>query len=146
MPKLFSQKGFSIKELIIVLFMITALIASSIPLFFYLRHHSQVGKLEETVKTVKAAIAAWHYDKVLQDSDTYPPLLDANPAPSVCLQCFDSVLPKGLSDTTWLKLSDTEYLFSTNQNFGILENYQESGDYKITYNPLTGSLSVKEIP
>ena len=139
------SRGFSLTEFVVVIFIAVTLIALSIPAFFYLRHQSRQHKMETMVSTVRAGIASWHHQKLINNFDVFPPTLDTNAPRSVCIHCFEEVLESGLRDNLWWKVDTYEYLYLLNEPKAYPQGMLPKGDFNMTYNPIAGSLTVKKI-
>lgn len=101
--------------------------------------------MKRVVAVVQAGIAGWHYRRLLDNIDAYPPALDENPVNSPCLACFGAVMEKPLENNLWFKGSPTEYYFSRNGNTAKPEDYREKKDFKIVYDPALGSFTATRI-
>lgn len=142
-----NEDGMSLVELVVVLAVISGMALLSIPAFKYLRQYSAAKNLSTQVETLNASIARWSMKRILDDShQSFPEILDENPVQNSCQNCFDKVLPKGVEDSLWYKESSLIYYYSANTNTGDQKNYKESGDFKITYNPIQGHVSFVQIP
>ncbi|OGQ08171.1 MAG: hypothetical protein A3G32_08505 [Deltaproteobacteria bacterium RIFCSPLOWO2_12_FULL_40_28] len=144
--KMKTNSGMTIKELIVVIFLMATITVGSIPLFYWLKTQSRERELHEFVEVLKSGIAAWHYKSVVtQNTDVYPAFLDINPVEQKCENCFQFILPRELSDHLWYKKGPTEYLYSTNGNYKNITDFSEAGDFQITYTPLLGQVSIKKL-
>ena len=128
-----------------VMVIILLLCLAAIPQFFALQHKNREKKMEKTIAVVQAGIAEWHFRKLKENLDAYPPILDANPANSRCGICFGEVMDKPLQNDLWFKKSDTEYSFFRNGNGEKPEDYREKHDFRITYDPALGSFTATQI-
>lgn len=141
-----TNSGMTIKELVVVIFLMTTMTVGAIPLFYWLKTQSREREFHEFAEVLKSGIAAWHYKSmVAQNTDAYPAFLDINPIEQKCENCFQFILPHKLSDHLWYKKGPTEYLYSTNGNHTKITDFSESGDFQITYTPLLGQVSIKKL-
>lgn len=139
MNKFSSSHGFTNKELVMVIVVLAILCLLAVPPFYALQNAHRRTGMEKTVMALETAL------KNGVDRDALPAALDANPVQSPCLTCFDGVLNSGVADPLWYKFTDNVYLFSTDGNHGAETDYQETGDFKITYDALKGSVLAEEI-
>lgn len=138
--KWISEKGFTLKELILVLFAMTMLCLAAIPPYYALQHSQNRMKMRQTVFQIQSELK-----KLYSNYHKYPLHLDENPVQTSCLNCFSKVLEKEINNPQWYKFSENTYLYSTNRNHFTVTDYQEKGDFKITYNPETGKIIATEI-
>lgn len=145
-PYFGGQSGMSLTELVTVLTIITVLIVASIPAFFYLRARSAEREMRETIGIVQSQIAGRHYGElVLDNQEQFPSSLDANPENAPCTECFEAVLEKGIENPLWFKVAPNEYRFSANRNSGKPADYDEKGDFKVSYDPSNGLIAASRI-
>ena len=136
----------SIKELVVVIAIMAGMVLGSIPLLTYLQKHRREKEMSKTVQSVEAAIATWHYGKLMNENiNAYPEELDSNDSATPCTRCFDFVLVKGLEDPLLYKMNAREYMFSINGNHKVQNDFSEKGDYKITYKPNDGKFDVVRV-
>lgn len=136
--------GFTIKELLMVIVVIGILCLAAIPQYFAMQNTRRHTEMEKIVKKVQAAI--FQGKKTHEDQNTtFPSALDREPINRKCLNCFSLILNKGVKNPLWFKISETEYLYSRNGNTNTIEDYKESGDFKITYDTKTGTLIATQI-
>lgn len=131
-----SSKGFTGREFLIVMSVIFLLCVVSVPAFYALQRATRVHNMNQIVLSVQRELphlATTIYENLPSPVTTYPESLDHQPSQRRCFTCFNKVLKKGINNVFWFKLSDTEYLFSTNGNSGDVSRYQEKGDYRIQY-------------
>lgn len=139
MNKFLSSQGFTNKELVMVIVVIAILCLLAIPPFYALQKAHRRTGMEKTIMALESAL------KGNVDRNALPAVLDANPVQSSCLTCFDGVLKSGVGDPLWYKFAENVYLFSTDGNHGDETDYQEAGDFKMTYDALKGSVFAEEI-
>jgi len=126
--RLSDQKGMSLIEAAIVIFLIIGMCLASIPLFHHFSQKRVLREFNHVKDSVISGVAAWHTSQMMkEDRDVFPLTLDDNPSPSSCVQCFNSVLTNGLKNEKWSKKSLLEYTF---------------GDYGFRYSPSNGSIKV----
>lgn len=132
--------GFSSKEFLMVIVVITILCLGAIPPFFALQNSRHKTEMQTVVQVVQTQLQS------LKNKNTpFPEFLDGNPIQSPCLNCFSAVGKEPLNNPLWYKFAPTIYLFSTNGNHHVVTDYQESGDYKIEYNREKGTLKIDEM-
>lgn len=145
MKALSSESGFTGKELIVVMIIIIALCILAIPQYFSLREKSRQKKMNNTIASVQAGIAAWHYRKLVDNIDAFPEKLDSNDFNSKCTKCFEEILDKPVKNELWFKAGQTEYYFSLKGKTGSPKAYKEKGNFKVIYNPTQGTITAQII-
>lgn len=135
-----NSAGFTVKELAMVVVVITILCLLSIPPFFALQNSHRRTEMEKTVMALDAKIAA-----LKKDGAPLPPAFDANPLQSPCLECFTALSDDGTNNPLWYKFAGNVYLYSVNGNHGSVTDYQEPGDFKLEYDFQKGELKLEEI-
>lgn len=135
-----NQKGFTIKELLMVFVVIAILCLAAIPPFFALQQSRRRTEMEKTATELRLSL-----EEIKKKGATLPQILDDNPDQSSCLNCFSALLIEGLNNPLWYKFAPTVYLYSTNGNHDAPTDYQEPGDFKIEYDATKGDFSVTEI-
>ena len=133
--------GFSSKEFIVVIFIISALCVVSVPIFHELqaKHHDKIVQslAEQLLQRVK--------DYKQENTPTAASLqtLDNEPINHVCEACFNIVLPTGgMNDHHWFKLSSNEYLYF-NKNVANTKDISKIPSlYKLTFDPANTAITV----
>src|SRR5690242_19012845 len=124
-----NQKGMTITELVIVVGTMIAMALLSIPAFFYLLGKGHDRDVVEIASELQHDIEKWYVEKM----GNYPGTLDQSPSGTVCLTCFDGVLGLKIDQDLWYKIDDTTYSFSRDEKSPNLNEFNERGDYKLTY-------------
>lgn len=135
-----NSRGFTAKELVMVIVVIAILCLLSVPPFFALQNSHRRTEMEKTIMELNGKIAA-----LKKDSSPLPLSFDANPLQSPCLKCFESFIKTNGNNPLWYKFSGNIYLYSVNGNHGTVTDYQEPGDFKVEYDLEKGELKVEEI-
>lgn len=144
--RLYNQTGTTITELAVVIVIMLAMIAASIPLFHYLRAQSEMKDFHKQVQEIRAGIAAWHAKKLLyQNQQGFPNALDNQPYPAVCSRCFETILPPGLKNQYWFKASKKDYFFSTSPRNQEQDTYRTSGCFYLEYDENVGQVSIQQL-
>lgn len=137
--------GFTGKELLLTLIVIGVLCAAAIPIFNALQDQRREHQVGNVVRFIQTAI-----DKKTTVASTTSPqtqllqALDDQPSGKPCSTCFNTILKRGISNPLWFKISDAEYAFSHNGNFGSAEKYTEKGDLRVMYDATSGKLTVEK--
>lgn len=139
-----TQKGFTGKEFLVVILAIGVLCFAAVPLF----NGMKADRLEkQALRFVQVIQRNIEKSKLVSPDQSqhiqYPQALDDQPSNQRCLNCFNAVLKKGLSHQLWFKISDTEYAFSRNGNFGDVSKYTEKGDLRVVYDPSSGKITAE---
>ena len=135
-----NHSGFSTKEFLMVIVVITILCLAAIPPFFALQSSRHKTEMQTVVQVVQTQL-----QNLKNTGAAFPTALDANPVQSPCLNCFSGIGKDALNNPLWYKFTATTYLFSTNGNHNVVTDYQESGDYKIEYDSGNGTLKIAEM-
>ncbi len=140
-----NNKGFSGKELLATLIVIVILCAIAIPIFNALQDQRREHQVRDVIRVIQTAIEK----KKISTPDTleqkpYPQVLDDQPVGQPCHACFNAVFKRGISNPLWFKISDAEYAYSRNGDFGSAEKYTEKGDLRVIYNATSGKLTVEK--
>lgn len=153
------SKGMTLVELAVVVLIICGLAITSIPAFFFLRDYSREKKMRNLVAHMQSDLEATHAQNLVNQNASeiylpYPLTLDNNPKNSLCTQCFDHILKKGLESDLWFKKDVTTYLFFKR---GYHENKkglpslaspgqaEGQGNFQINYNPQDGKIVINLI-
>ncbi|MCP5463491.1 MAG: hypothetical protein H7A33_00535 [Deltaproteobacteria bacterium] len=139
-----NNKGFSIKELIMVFVVIGILCAAAIPGFNYLQETKRSADFEKTIASLKLSLNN-NAKTTTDDQAQTAVLLDEEQAQSICQNCFSKLLPEPLANRLWFKESENTYLYSANGNYGHANNYNEQGDYRIQIDTKQNVVSVSVI-
>ncbi len=140
-----NQSGMTIKELVVVLAIISGMVLASVPAFFYLQKLARTREYNKLVDLVQTGIVSWNVKRqILQDQKPYPPFLDHDPEGTTCTKCFDLVIEKEVNDPFWLKESQNVYLYSIQGKTGDAASYVKPGNRRLIYLPESGKL-VSEI-
>jgi Tfp pilus assembly protein FimT len=128
-------KGFTSKELIVVLIIISALCLMSIPAFYHLQEDAHLKRVEKTVDRL---------EKALSKQQDKPVSLDNSPDKKFCQDCFHNVFRIGLTDKGWFKVSSHEYLYSPSGTMKYDEAIKHPHQFRVYYNQQTGNVSFVE--
>jgi type II secretory pathway pseudopilin PulG len=140
------QSGFTTPELLMVIVVIALLCIAAIPQFFSMQNARRETEMQKVVAVVQAGITREQARNIAANGDkSFPATLDEQPTSKPCQICFNKILAKPVDLPEWYKVSNTEYLFSRNGNHAELADYQENGDYRISYDQTTGFLSAQQI-
>lgn len=125
------KKGFTIFELILVVAMIAILAVASLPVFFDISERSIVATSEAVVGAVRDALEIYRANEmaVTVGNGSYPPTLDSNPSGSTCETCFSGILENGLKDSSWTKVSNSEYTFNDRKTITTYTYNSTSGTF-----------------
>lgn len=132
------MRGFTIKEMVIVLVIITLLCGASIPAYYHL-----IGQKRQA--DVKILIDKLQNKLKTGDLSHFPLTLDKAPSSSLCENCFSSLIENGVNNKYLYKISDTEYFFSKYGCFESKSIFETKGNYRITYDAKNGAITLKEI-
>ena len=129
--------GFTIIELIMVITILGFLSVVAIPQYIDLTARAQTANEQGVVGGIRAGIATQLANDYAGGDNTpeFPATLDAVTAPDVCDEapvgglCFATVIPGGITDGNWSKLTATTYRSPANAT-----NIW-------TYTPATGSFT-----
>ncbi|MBU0505162.1 hypothetical protein KJ708_04135 [bacterium] len=128
-------KGFTTKELIIVLSIIITLCLIAIPAFYHLQKNAHLKRVENTVNRL---------EKALSKQQNKPTALDSSPDKMFCQDCFQNVFRIGLTDKGWFKVSKSEYLYSPLGTMKYDEAIKHPHQFRVYYNQHTGQVSFVE--
>ena len=134
------NRGFTTKEFVMVIAVITLLCVLAIPPFFAMQNSRRRTEMETTLRVLQTQLQNYK-----RSSEPMPATLDSNPIQSPCLDCFKNLGNNSLNNPLWYKFSETTYLYSSNGNHTVVTDYQEPGDYKIEYDSSNGELKIEEI-
>jgi MSHA pilin protein MshA len=126
--KMFSKKGFTLIELVMVIVILGILAVIALPRFFNMQANAQRAA---ELGAVRSGIVTWHANDCVNNPTVcgYPAPLDANPGAACGTggnACFTAVLEQGgITDGTWTKVDNTHYTGPTTTTY--------------TYTPATGT-------
>lgn len=109
---MFSRKGFTLIELVMVIVILGILAAVAIPKFFDLQNEAEEAAEKGVVGGVRAGIATYYADDCINNPPcNYPASLDSatNGACTAANPCFDTVLSQGGVTSDWTRNSSTSY-------------------------------------
>lgn len=135
--------GFTIKELAMVLVVISLLCIASIPQFYTMRTAHRRSEANETIERVKTALQAAQ----TQASNPIVTIesLDNEPSGQPCVACFTIAYDKGLKNALWLKSSNQEYIYAIGNNPETPAAYNSAGNVKLKFDKSTHQVFVEEI-
>jgi MSHA pilin protein MshB len=111
-----NKKGFTLIELSLVIAILGILAIAALPKFINLSQEAEEASMEGVVGAVRAGIALYRANDMVTSGGTgnYPTTLDAVGATTDCgsaALCFTTVLSTGVDDSSWHKVSNTQYTF-----------------------------------
>ena len=105
---MYSKKGFTLIELVMVIVILGILAAIAIPRFYDLQQEARQAAEEGIVGGVRAGISTYYANECMVGTCGWPPALDSNAGADCDVTvCFDDVLEQGgVSTDDWTKSSD----------------------------------------
>ena len=143
---IFSESGFTLPELAMVLGVIAILCLVSIPQFYVLQNSRRETEMYKVIQSMQA----WLESRKSPSSQPAVPLnfpvkLDTQQPKTICQSCFSEGLENPLDNANWYKATDSDYFFSRDGDHNSPEDYQENGDFRIHYEATTGTLTAQQI-
>ncbi len=109
---MFSKKGFTLIELVMIIVILGILAAVALPRFFNLQTQARTAAEKGVVGGVRAGISTYYVNQCAIAACAYPATLDAVPAATACsaaTPCFVNVLSQGGITSDWTKTAATTY-------------------------------------
>jgi MSHA pilin protein MshA len=127
------ERGFTLIELVLVIAILAILAISALPRFLDISIDAKQASRDGVIGAIRAGIALYKADEMVTlgaGTGTYPSTLDAasNTNCGTTNRCFTTVIPNGIEDPAWTRISDTSYSF----NDGATTT-------TYTYSPTTGT-------
>lgn len=115
-------KGFTTKELLMVLAVITLLCLIVIPPYYSLKSARRKARFERFVTQMNQKLS--EQEDPIQE-------LDQNPNQSLCTSCFSNLVKNGINNSQWFKKDKDTYLFSV-CNLDE-KSAEENADYSVKF-------------
>ena len=127
-----------------VLVIIGILCFAAIPGYNYLQDSKRHSDMELTLQKIRVSLMK--KSQVNGSTElSFPNRLDEEPSNQVCKNCFSLILEKGVNNSLWYKVSETEYLFSKNGEPKSAKEYRNPGNFRVKYNVLNGGFEAAQI-
>lgn len=114
--KMKGKRGFTLIELVLVIAILAILAVSALPRFLDISINAKQASRDGVIGAVRAGIALYKADQMINSgtgTGTYPATLDtaSNAVCGTANRCFVTVIPNGIEDPAWIRISDASYSF-----------------------------------
>lgn len=137
-----SKKGFTIKELLMVIVVIGILCGMAIPSYYHLQTQRLSSEIQKTVTLLQTSLDSIVKQSAAQSfqNKVLPEFLDSEPINQPCLNCFSQILKHGVSDKNWVKSGDREYFYTSRSISKDSAVSPAKGDFRLIYDNNKGQV------
>lgn len=143
------MKGFTIKEMAMVLVIIGLLCFAAIPQFYVMRAGHRKSEAQKIVTRIQQSLSA--NQSSIPSSEIQPEsvfaadALDEEPLLKICDACFSAVHDKGIKSPLWLKKSNREYIYALSNNPSSIDEFEISGNLRLIFDAASKRVELVEI-
>ena len=139
------MKGFTVKELVMVLVVISILCLASIPQFYVMRKSHRQAEFNQTIEKIELSLN----DAMKSTTDSLGKdlvaALDTEVAGQSCMACFTIAFEKGLKNDLWYKVSNNEYYYALTNTPSTLDEFRAKGNLKLQFDQTQQKIFTQEI-